>query len=127
MHLVDLVKAVIEGPNGRDTLIIVTYDEFGGQWDHMPPPPFGRVERDDEGEWGRGHGKPRGPSDQWGPGSRVPALLISKKFRSSGVDRNDHDTTSILKLIEERFHLAPLGTRDAQVISLRTALEEGGR
>ena len=60
------------------------------------------------------------------PGTRVPALLVSKKFHKSGVDHADHDTTSIVKLIEERFRLAPLGTRDANVISLRTALEEAG-
>jgi len=40
-HLVDLISAIVNGPQGRDTLIIVTYDEFGGQWDHVPPPPFG--------------------------------------------------------------------------------------
>jgi hypothetical protein len=57
------------------------------------------------------------------PRSRPPKC---KKFHKSGVDHADHDTTSIVKLIEERFRLAPLGTRDANVISLRTALEEAG-
>jgi phospholipase C len=38
-HLVDLIKAIVQGPNGNDTLIVVTYDEFGGQWDHVPPRP----------------------------------------------------------------------------------------
>src|SRR5262249_40216581 len=72
MHLVDLVKAVIEGPNGHDTLIIVTYDEFGGQWDHVPPPPFKRAGDDDDdgrGDHDHDHGKARGPHDQWGPGT----------------------------------------------------------
>jgi phospholipase C len=108
-HLVDLVDAIVSGPNGRDTLIIITYDEFGGQWDHVPPPP---------------HNYDRfGAYDQWGPGTRVPALLISKKFERSGVDHAAHDTTSIVKLIEERYRLDPLGPRDASVRSLRTALE----
>jgi phospholipase C len=115
MHLVDLVKALVQGPNGGDTLIIVTYDEFGGQWDHVPPPPFNASAYGEDG-------KKRGPSDQWGPGTRVPALLISKRFNQSGVDHADHDTTAILKTIEERFGLAPLGTRDAQVTSFATAL-----
>ena len=118
-HLVDLITAIVNGPAGHDTLIIVTYDEFGGAWDHVPPPPFGRPEHFRE------H-RHRAPHDQWGPGTRVPALLVSKKFHKSGVDHADHDTTSILKLIEERFRLAPLGTRDANAISLRTALEEAG-
>jgi acid phosphatase len=130
-HLVDLIKAVVNGPNGHDTLIIVTYDEFGGQWDHVPPPPFNRradergfgLDRDDR----RGDGK--APSDVWGPGTRIPTLLVAMKFRGSGVDHADHDTTSILKLIEERFNLQPLGTRDGESISLKTALEaaEGDR
>jgi phospholipase C len=128
MHLVNLIKAIVNGPNGNDTLIIVTYDEFGGSWDHVPPPPHQRRDRDDDqrrgdrdDDQGRGDRKP--VHDVWGPGTRVPGLLIAKKFRQSGVDHADHDTTSILKLIEERFHLQPLGPRDAKVISLKTALE----
>lgn len=132
-HLVDLIEAVVNGPNGHDTLIIVTYDEFGGAWDHVPPPPFNRrgdargfgFDRDDDRDGRRGDGK--APSDQWGPGTRVPALLVAKRFRQSGVDHADHDTTSILKLIEERFHLQPLGSRDGKAISLETALEAAER
>ena len=109
-HLVDLIKDVLNGPNGNDTLIIVTYDEFGGQWDHVPPPP----------------NNPTGissPHDQWGPGTRVPALLVSKQFKHSGVDHIGHDTTSILKTIEDRFNLDPLSSRDKKVKGLETALK----
>jgi acid phosphatase len=109
-HLVSLIKAIVNGPNGKDTLIIVTYDEFGGWWDHVPPPPYNRHHR-------------RSAHDKWGPGTRIPALLIAKKFAHSAVDHAEHDTTSILKLIEERFHLKPLGYRDAKVGSLKTALD----
>jgi phospholipase C len=108
-HLVDLIKAIVQGPDGRDTLIIITYDEFGGQWDHVPPPPFGR------------HGRAAQRADQWGPGTRIPALLISKRFDSSGVAHEDYDTTSILKLIERRFDLQPLVTRPSR--NLAVALE----
>lgn len=107
-HLVDLIRTIVNGPNGEDTLIIVTYDEYGGAWDHVPPPPYGRANES--------------VHDVWGPGTRVPALLVAKKFAHSGVDHRDHDTTSILKLIEERFHLEPLGSRDAAVTSLATAI-----
>ncbi|MGH3711657.1 MAG: alkaline phosphatase family protein, partial [Pseudonocardiaceae bacterium] len=104
-HLVDLIKAVKNGPNARNTMIIVTYDEFGGQWDHVSPP-----------------GSPRnpGPHDAIGPGTRVPALILAPGFRS-GVDHTQHDTTSILATIEQRFALPPLTdpnnhpTRDAHV------------
>jgi acid phosphatase len=110
-HLVNLIKAIVDGPNGKDTLIIVTYDDFGGSWDHVPPPPHNR------------HGRSAFAYDVWGPGARVPALLIAKNLRRSGVDHADHDTTSILKLIEERFHLKPLDSRDKKVRNLKTALE----
>ena len=38
--VVIVLRDPLNGPNGHDTLIIVTYDEFGGAWDHVPPPPF---------------------------------------------------------------------------------------
>jgi len=107
-HLVDLIKAIVNGPDGQRTLIVVTYDEFGGAWDHVPPPPW--------------NADKTAPHDNWGPGTRIPALVISGAFTRSGVDKLAHDTTSALKLIEERFGLAPLGPRDAAVRSLSTAL-----
>jgi acid phosphatase len=109
-HLVDLIKAIVNGPQGNDTLIIVTYDEFGGAWDHVPPP-------------NNAGGRPVSRSDVWGPGTRIPALLVAKTFANSGVDHTGHDTTSILKLIETRFGLAPLGQRDATVRNLLTAIQ----
>jgi len=110
-HLVDLIKAVVEGPDGNDTLIIVTYDEFGGQWDHVPPPPHNR------------HGKDAKAADQWGPGTRIPALLVSKRLERSGVAHEDFDTTSILRLLEKRFDLDSLGTRPVRnlAVALRAA------
>jgi phospholipase C len=112
-HLVDLIKAVMEGPDGRETLIIITYDEFGGQWDHVPPPPHNR------------HGRDAERADKWGPGTRIPALLISKQFDRSGVAHEDYDTTSILKLIERRFDLQPLVERKSR--NLAVALEAARR
>ncbi|MFF1610682.1 acid phosphatase [Amycolatopsis sp. NPDC058278] len=101
-HLVDLIKAVEHGPDAEHTLIVVTYDEFGGQWDHVAPP-AGR----------------HAVADRWGPGTRIPALLISPQLRRPfGVDHTSHDTTSIMATIEHRFHLAPLGSRDARVADL---------
>jgi acid phosphatase len=107
-HLVNLIKSIEDGPQGKDTLIVVTYDEFGGQYDHVPPP---------------GAGSPTsGTSDAWGPGTRIPALVVSKRLDSSGVDHTEYDTTSILATIERSFDLAPLGTRDAQVNDLSRAV-----
>jgi phospholipase C len=106
MHTVDLIRAIEEGPAARSTLVVVTYDEFGGQWDHVPPPA----------------GQP-GISDQWGPGTRIPALLISPLLRQRfTVDRQAHDTTSILATIEHRFGVRPLTSRDAAVSDLTRLL-----
>lgn len=112
-HLVDLIKAVTNGPQGKDTLIIVTYDEFGGQWDHVPPPPYSR------------HGRDAQAADQWGPGTRIPALLVSKRFERSGVAHEDFDTTSIIKLIERKFRLDTVLTRPVR--SLAVALQASER
>ncbi|MGR6317444.1 alkaline phosphatase family protein [Micromonospora soli] len=112
-HLVDLLKAILDGPDGKDTLVVVTYDEFGGSWDHVAPP-------------GQGTNGAEGPSDQYGPGTRIPALIIGGGFERSGVDHQAHDTTSILATIERSYGLAPLSGRDAQVTDLRHALLVGG-
>jgi len=103
-HLVDLIKAIEGSACKNDTLVVSTYDEFGGQWDHVTPP---------------GQGGNDGVADQWGPGTRIPALVISPNLNGDFVvDHVPHDTTSILATIEHRFGLAPLGTRDAAVRDL---------
>ena len=87
-------------------MVIVTYDEFGGQWDHVSPPGMGSA----------------GPHDVWGPGTRIPTLIIAPRLKGRFVvDSAEHDTTSILATIEHRFGLQPLGTRDAAVNDLSTA------
>ena len=96
-HLVDLITAIEAGPQAKDTAVIVTYDEFGGQWDHVPPPTA------------------PGVSDKWGPGTRVPAIVISPLLATTGIDHTQYDTTSILATIEHRFDVAPLSSRDAAV------------
>jgi acid phosphatase len=100
-HLVDLLSAIEGSSCAKGTMVIVTYDEFGGQWDHVPPP---------------GLDGTRGPHDQWGPGTRIPALVLSPRLRGDFVvDHTQYDTTSILATIERRFDLAPLTSRDAAV------------
>jgi len=111
-HLVFLLRKILNGPQAKDTLVVVTYDEFGGQWDHVSPP---------------GTGSPTpGVHDQQGPGTRIPALVLSKSFKRSGVDHTSYDTTSILATIEHGLGLAPVSTRDAQVADLSAALTVGG-
>jgi acid phosphatase len=107
-HLVELLRTVTRSACARDTLIIVTYDEFGGQWDHVAPP---------------GQGNERGPHDAFGPGTRIPTLLLSPLLRARFVvDTASHDTTAIAATIEHRFGLKPLGPRDAAVRDYSTVL-----
>jgi acid phosphatase len=104
-HLVDLLTAVQRSRCAKDTMVIVTYDEFGGQWDHVPPPGQGTTTR--------------GPHDEMGPSTRIPALTIAPGLRRPfTVDRVSHDTTSIMATIEHRFGLRPVSTRDAVVRDL---------
>ena len=117
-HLVDLLKAVQKGPEADDTLVIVTYDEFGGQWDHVPPPGAG--------------GPTTGAYDAFGPGTRIPTLVLSSRMRrsgvggrGSGVDHSVYDTTSIIRTLERSLDLEPVGIRDTKVTDLRKAVRKG--
>jgi len=105
-HTLELINAVREGPNWPDTAIVITYDENGGLWDHVAPPTDARH------------------ADRWGPGTRVPALIISPLARRHFVDHTLYDTTSILATIEHRWGLEPLGTRDATANDLRNSFRD---
>ena len=100
-HIVELLGKLEHSKIWKDSVVIVTYDEFGGFWDHVPPPKV----------------------DRWGPGSRVPAIIVSPFAHRNHVDHTVYDTTSILKLIEDRFGLKPLGDRDGKANSLGNALK----
>ena len=90
-HIADLVRQLERSPQWKAMLVIVTYDENGGFWDHVRPP----------------------DGDPWGPGSRIPAIIISPFAKRHHVDSTVYDTTSILKLITRRFDLEPLpGVRE---------------
>ena len=82
-------------------MIIVTYDENGGVWDHAAPP----------------------KRDSWGPGTRVPAIVISPAVKTGYVDHTQYDTGSILRTIEARWGLPPLNSSDANVAPLTGMLK----
>jgi phospholipase C len=86
IHISELVGRIRASPLWASTVVIVTYDENGGFWDHVPPP----------------------KGDRWGPGSRIPAIVISPFARRGYVDHTPYDTTSIIKFITLRFGLEPL-------------------
>jgi phospholipase C len=100
-YVADLVQAVQDSAVWKDSVIIITYDEGGGRWDHVPPP----------------------QGDRWGPGVRVPAIIISPYAKRRFVDHTPYETTSILKFIETRWQLAPLGSRDAAANNLLNAFD----
>ncbi len=100
-HVANLVRAVMTSPSWQDAAIIITYDENGGRWDHVPPPTV----------------------DRWGPGTRVPAIIISPHAKRRYVDHTLYETTSILKFIETRWDLRPLGARDAAANDLSNAFD----
>jgi acid phosphatase len=103
-HLLRLLQAIEGSACAKNTMVVVTYDEFGGQWDHVPPP---------------GQGGTPGPHDVWGPGTRIPALVISPFLRGNFVvDHTQYDTTSIMATIEDRWSLGNLGLRDTLVNDL---------
>jgi phospholipase C len=91
-HVADLVSAVQHSKFWKDTVIVITYDENGGRWDHVTPPVL---------------------PDGWGVGTRVPTIVVSPFTRGGFIDGTQYETVSILKMIEHRFGLAPLSARDA--------------
>jgi acid phosphatase len=85
-HIAALLTALQASPQWSHMLVVVTYDEFGGWWDHAAPP----------------------KADRWGPGSRIPAIIISPFARKGTVDHTQYDTTSILRFITNRWKLPAL-------------------
>ena len=61
--------------------------------------------------------------DRWGPGTRVPTVIISPMAKRHHVDHTLYDTTSILRLIENRYGLPPLGSRDLNANDLTNAFD----
>jgi acid phosphatase len=104
-HMAGVLEKLRASPQWKDMLVVITYDENGGYWDHVPPPAGA------------------GWSDRWGPGSRVPTLLIGPHVKKGHIDSTAYDTTSILKMLTRRFGLEPLPGVRANVGDLSSALD----
>ncbi|MEO7073046.1 MAG: alkaline phosphatase family protein, partial [Rhodanobacter sp.] len=85
-HLATVIDALQKGPQWAGMVVVITVDENGGWWDHVAPP----------------------KGDRWGPGTRIPALVVSPFAKRGFVDHTIHDTGSILRLITRRFGLHKL-------------------
>lgn len=89
-----------EEPYWKDSVIVLTWDDYGGFYDHVAPPQV----------------------DTYGYGPRVPAIVISPYAAAGQVVHDRYDFTSVLKFMEDRFGLKSLTQRDAQAADLGASL-----
>jgi acid phosphatase len=97
-HIAGVLQALKASPQWKHMLVIVTYDENGGQWDEVAPP----------------------KGDLVGPGTRIAALVVSPFAKKHFVDHTPYDTGSILRFITHRFSLPVLDglvMRDAALVA----------
>ncbi len=85
-QITDLVSKLQHSPQWKNMVIVITYDENGGSWDHVAPP----------------------KADKLGPGTRIPAIIVSPFARKGTVDHTQYDTASVLRLITRTFGLDTL-------------------
>ena len=85
-HIAGVIAALRKSPQWDKMLVVITFDENGGWWDHVAPP----------------------KGDRWGPGTRIPALIVSPHSRHGEVDHTIYDTGSIARFITRRWSLEKL-------------------
>lgn len=89
---VQQINAIMQGPDWSSTAIFLTWDDFGGFYDHVPPPNI----------------------DTYGFGPRVPLLIISPFAKKGYISHTQYEFSSVLKFIENRFALSSLTARDTE-------------
>ena len=85
-HIADLITKLKASPQYSKMVIVITYDENGGFWDHAAPP----------------------KADLLGPGSRIPAIIVSPLAKQHFIDHTLYDTSSFVRLVIRRFGLDAL-------------------
>src|SRR5207245_830667 len=98
---VQTISAIQASSAWPSTAVLLTWDESGGFYDHVPPPQV----------------------DEWGYGFRVPMIVISPFAKRGWVDHDVMDHTSILKFIAANWELPYLTERQARAGNLTTAFE----
>jgi phospholipase C len=98
---VDTMNELMRSKYWSSTAVVVTWDDYGGFFDHVPPP----------------------HPDIYGFGPRVPALVISPWAKRSMIDHQEMDFASVLRLIETIFDLPPMTARDAQASDMLSAFD----
>jgi len=114
-----VINAVMHGPAWPKTLLIWTYDEHGGYYDHVPPP---RAVAPDNIPPDI-HVPPDLPGGYDRYGFRVPAVIVSPFARRRYVSHRLHDHTSVLKLVETKWNLGALTFRDANADNLLDSVD----
>ena len=89
-HLRTFITSLRASPVWASTLVLITYDENGGTWDHVAPP----------------------RRDRWGPGTRVPLIAAGPMVKRGFVDHTPYDFGSILRTIQIRWNVAPVNEID---------------
>ncbi len=116
----ETVKRVLESPAWPRTLLIYTYDEHGGYYDHVPPP---AATAPDSIPPELKPGDVPGGYDIYGP--RVPGIVASPYSKPNGVTNVVHDHTSVLATIEKKWNLPALTYRDANAKTVEDFLDFG--
>jgi phospholipase C len=96
-----VIDAIMRSPQWRDTAIFLTWDDWGGFYDHVPPPQV----------------------DRFGLGIRVPLLILSPYARRGFVDHETGEFSSVLRFIEDNWGLGRLTKRDAGAADLSRSFD----
>jgi len=100
-HVTKLINALMESPSWKDSVVFLTWDDYGGFYDHVPPPEI----------------------DAYGLGPRVPMLVVSPFAKPGYVCHYTYEFCSVLKLVEERWKLPHLSARDHWANDMRECLD----
>jgi len=101
VYVTGLINSVMKGPQWNTTAIFLSWDDWGGFYDHVPPPKI----------------------DKWGLGIRVPSLIISPYAKQNYIDHNIYSFESWLKIVEERFNVHPMTARDTNAMDMLDAFD----
>jgi phospholipase C len=102
-YVTDVVNALMKSPYWQNTALVLTWDDYGGFFDHVAPPQV----------------------DQYGFGPRVPTIIISPYAHAGTIDHTPYEFCSVLHFIENRFKVPPLTARDTQANDLGMSLDLG--
>lgn len=121
-----LINTLMASPSWKDSALILTYDEFGGFYDHVSPQPAAVPDQYaypvdlQPNDMCDGANQSSGVCSFGMTGYRVPMIVISPFSKANYVSHTVYDTTAVLTLIEKRFGLAPLTNRDKSQADMST-------